>query len=448
MNSLVDLQALIRQPSISANNQGLAECANILIKIMRKAGIHSSLLYLDKKVPPLIYGEVKSKKKPTGATIMFYNHYDVQPVEPVSRWNQNPFSGNIKDGKIFGRGASDDKGELITRIKAVEYILKEKGDLPCNIKFFIEGEEEIGSPHIKTYLQELKHNLGCDVIIWEFGYVDSKFRPIINLGMKGMLYVEVTAFGPLIELHSSLAALVKNPAWNIIKVLNSIWDDHYAKILVKDWYNEVRSLTKEEVSFMASQPLFDEVEFKEKYKIKQFLRGVRGNEVKHVLTDMPTCNISGIVAGYNQEGAKTVIPSFARVKIDFRLVPNMNPKLQFVRLKQHLLTKGFQDIQVKYIHGVAASRTPFFHPIVKVIKDAAERVFGGRSIINLSSAGSGPMSIMTEAVRAPCVATGCTSLFANIHSFNEFAKIDLLSKGTKYMIEIIEAVSKYSIPRF
>ena len=138
-----DLQTLIRQPSVSAKNEGLKECARLVGKIMRNSGIHSEILYLRKGIPPVVYGEVRSKQNPK-KTLLFYNHYDVQPAEPFDLWDDKPFSGKIKGNKIFGRGSADDKGELITRIKAVESYLKTQGDVPCNVKFLIEGEEEIG----------------------------------------------------------------------------------------------------------------------------------------------------------------------------------------------------------------------------------------------------------------------------------------------------------------
>ncbi|HZC20411.1 MAG TPA: M20/M25/M40 family metallo-hydrolase [Nitrososphaeraceae archaeon] len=174
MEGLVsDLQTLIQCPSVSAKREGLVECAKILSDIMCKAGIKTEILYLysnnsgsdDKKdiPPPVVYGEVISKSNPNGPTILFYNHYDVQPVDPIDLWESDPFSGKVEGNYVFGRGSADDKGELITRIKAVEYYLKNTGDVPCNVKFIIEGEEEIGSIHIEDYLETYRQKLDCDV---------------------------------------------------------------------------------------------------------------------------------------------------------------------------------------------------------------------------------------------------------------------------------------------
>ena len=165
MNSLIsDLQTLIRQPSVSAKNGGIEECAKLVKKMLIKSGIKSEILRLKKGVAPIVYGEVISKKN-NSKTLMFYNHYDVQPAEPFDLWDYPPFSGKIKGNKIFGRGATDDKGELITRIKAVEAYLKTTGDVPCNIKFVIEGEEETGSAHIDRYLKKYKKKFSCDGVI-------------------------------------------------------------------------------------------------------------------------------------------------------------------------------------------------------------------------------------------------------------------------------------------
>lgn len=439
-NLLTDLQRLIRQPSISSENTGLEECASIVAEIMQDSGIVTKILRLeddDSRIPPIVYGEVKSKSNPKGKTILFYNHYDVQPVEPIALWKRHPFSGDISEGKIWGRGAADDKGELIVRIKGVNRLLRDQKDVPCNIKFLVEGEEEIGSPHLSRYLEKFRHIFTCDAIVWEFGYVDTKSRPIINLGMKGILYVELTSFGPSLDIHSGMAVLVQNPAWRMVKALGTLYDENTGRITIKDWYDEVISLTPEELSFIASQPMFDEEGFKKKYSIREFVARRKGNTLKRALTDSPTCNISGIASGYIGRAAKTVLPSLAKARIDFRLVPHMMPDLQFKKLQNHLMQKGFDDISVRWIHGSASSRTEFKHPFVDIVKKSAQSVFGRNPVVNLSSAGSGPMYLLVQALKVPCVAVGCSYIFSNIHSHNEFARIDLLSRGTRLIIEII-----------
>ncbi len=428
-----DLQKLIRQPSVSAKNLGLEECSRLIVNMMKNSGIHAELLYVKKGVPPAIYGEVKSKLNPD-KTLLFYNHYDVQPEEPLELWDDKPFSGKVRGNKIFGRGSADDKGELITRIKAVEAFLKTIGDVPCNIKFFIEGEEEIGSVHIEDYLKKYSTKLSCDAVIWEFGYVDEKDRPVISLGMKGLLYVELSKTESIRDAHSSLAVLIENPAWRLVNALKTLRDEN-GQILIKDWYNDVTAFTKQDLETISKEP-FDEKSFKKEYGIGKFVADKKGLAAKKALVGDPTCNIAGFTSGYEGPGAKTVLPSRALVKIDFRLVPKMDPKKQLVRLKKHLKENDFGDIDVKLIHGEAAARTDISDPFVKIVKDAADGAFGS-SILSVSSAGTGPMFSFVKFLHSPCIAVGGTYVFSRIHSPNEFARIDLLKKTTKCMCKII-----------
>ena len=435
MNLLVkDLQILIRQPSVSAKNEGIEECALLVKKLLQQNGIKSELLRLNKKTAPIVYGEIKSKSNPN-KTLLFYNHYDVQPVEPYDLWDDPPFSGKLKGNKIFGRGASDDKGELITRIKAVNCFLKTTGDVPCNIKFVIEGEEETGSAHIDAYLKKYKKKFSCDGVIWEFGYVDSKNRPIVGLGMKGLLFVELSISESKRDAHSSMAVLIKNPAWRLIEALKTLRNPD-GKILIKDWYKEVKPFTKKELEIIKKEP-FDESSFKKEFGITTFVGKKHGLDAKKALVGEPTCNIAGFVSGYIGPGAKTVLPAKALAKIDFRLVPEMDPKKQISRLKQHLKKKGFGDISVKTFHGEAAARTKITEPFVTFVKDSADSAFGN-SILNVSNAGTGPMHSFQKYLNAPCISIGSTYIFSRIHSPNEFTRIDLLKKTTKCMCLIME----------
>jgi acetylornithine deacetylase/succinyl-diaminopimelate desuccinylase-like protein len=449
MDSLIlDLQRLVRQPSVSAKKQGITECASLVADIMDRAGIHSQILHLDHDIcdgrhdddsnaNPIVYGEAKSKANPNGKTILFYNHYDVQPEDPIELWDKDPFSGKVEGNYIFGRGASDDKGELITRIKAVEYFLKMTGDVPCNVKFIVEGEEEIGSKNISQYLTQYKDMFACDGIIWEFGYVDEKDIPIISLGMKGLLYVELVAKGPSRDAHSSLAVLIENPAWHLIRALNSMRDSA-GRILVKDWYNEVRDFSAQDISLIEQEP-FNEESFKKEYSIEKFVDNISGAETRKALAGNPTCNIAGILSGYIGEGAKTVLPAEAIAKLDFRLVPDMVPEKQLERIKKHLKENGFKEneIAVKFIHGEAAARVSATDPFVNIVQEAAKEIFGS-VITSVSSAGTGPMHSFIEILKSPCVSVGSTYVYAKIHSPNEFARVDLLNNATKCICNIME----------
>lgn len=450
---IADLQILIRQPSISATSEGLEQCAILLSNMMKNAGIDSELLYLDiedqiesgitKQVPPIVFGEVKSKSNPHSKTILFYNHYDVQPVDPIEKWNEDPFSGKVVGNLIYGRGSSDDKGELITRLKAVEFILQKTGDVPCNIKFLVEGEEEIGSPNLSDYVRKYKQKLDCDLVIWESGYVDKDQRAIISLGQKGILNTEISVNGPSRDIHSSLAVAIENPAWKLVNLLSLLYDSKDGKILIDGWYNEVKPLTEKELQVLADEP-FNEAAFKKEYGISNFINNQKSYEIKKALALEPSCNISGLSSGYTKKGVKTILPAVASAKLDFRLVPEMDPKIQFERLINYLRAKGFseQEVSIKYLSGEPAYRTPVDSQYVKLVVNSASKIFSG-VILNLSSSGTGPMYVFKDILGVDSICIGSTVLPNKMHSPNEFTNLDLLHKGTNCFIEIINNFSKF-----
>lgn len=450
---IADLQILIRQPSISATSEGLEQCAILISNMMKNAGIDSELLYLDiedqiesgitKQVPPIVFGEVKSKSNPHSKTILFYNHYDVQPVDPIEKWNDDPFSGKVVGNLIYGRGSSDDKGELITRLKAVEFILQKTGDVPCNIKFLVEGEEEIGSPNLSDYVRKYKQKLDCDLVIWESGYVDKDQRAIISLGQKGILNTEISVNGPSRDIHSSLAVAIENPAWKLVNLLSLLYDSKDGKILIDGWYNEVKPLTEKELQVLADEP-FNEAAFKKEYGISNFINNQKSYEIKKALALEPSCNISGLYSGYTKKGVKTILPAVASAKLDFRLVPEMDPKIQFERLINYLRAKGFseQEVSIKYLSGEPAYRTPVDSQYVKLVVNSASKIFSG-VILNLSSSGTGPMYVFKDILGVDSICIGSTVLPNKMHSPNEFTNLDLLHKGTNCFIEIINNFSKF-----
>jgi len=435
---LEDLQTLIHQPSISAKNEGIEECSKLVSKILKKSGINSEILRLGKSAAPLVYGEVKSKNNPN-TTLLFYNHYDVQPVEPLELWDNPPFSGKIIGNKIFGRGASDDKGELITRIKAVQAYLQTYGDVPCNVKFVIEGEEENGSENIEQYLQKYKKKFSCDGVVWEFGYVDQKNRPIIGLGMKGLLYVELLAKESVRDVHSSFAVIIKNPAWRLVQALNTMRDKN-GKILIKGWYDDIKPLSKNDIKLIQKEP-FDAKGFKKEYGVKGFVGNKNAFDAKKALVSGVTCNIAGIESGYTGDGAKTVLPGTAKVKIDFRLVPNMDPKKLIKLLTKHLRVNGFADISINVLNAESAARTNPNEKIVRTVCDSTKKIFGDY-VLNISNAGTGPMHTFTNILSVPCISVGASYIFCRMHSPNEFAKIDLLKKTTKNICLLLENFSR------
>ena len=437
------LQQLIRVPSVSAKKQlTITKCAELVSEIMSKAGIKSELLKLDynsEEIAPVVYGEVKSKNNPDGKTILFYNHYDVQPPEPIELWDDDPFSGKIDGNLIFGRGASDDKGELITRIKAVQYFLDETGDVPCNVKFIIEGEEEVGSSHLEKYLIKYRQKFSCDATIWEFGYIDENETPIISLGMKGLLCVELHAICANADLHSSLAVLVENPAWRLVHALKTIRDES-GTITIKNWHEDIRDFSAEELECIKLED-FDISDFKKNYGLSNIFNENDTEKMKKASVGGVTSNISGLFSGYIGEGSKTVLPSKAMAKLDFRLVPEMKPEKQFELLRDHFDSNGFKDIQLKFLSGEPACRIPVNNEFVKLVEASALEEFG-KVIKSISSAGTGPMWYFNNILKCPCVGIGCTYKYSRIHSPNEFVRIDLIKKTTKCIGNIIERFGK------
>ncbi|MDW0144964.1 MAG: M20/M25/M40 family metallo-hydrolase [Nitrososphaeraceae archaeon] len=437
------LQQLIRVPSVSAKKQlTITKCAELVSEIMSKAGIKSELLKLDynsEEIAPVVYGEVKSKNNPDGKTILFYNHYDVQPPEPIELWDDDPFSGKIDGNLIFGRGASDDKGELITRIKAVQYFLDETGDVPCNVKFIIEGEEEVGSSHLEKYLIKYRQKFSCDATIWEFGYIDENETPIISLGMKGLLCVELHAICANADLHSSLAVLVENPAWRLVHALKTIRDES-GTITIKNWHEDIRDFSAEELECIKQED-FDISDFKKNYGLSNIFNENDTEKMKKASVGGVTSNISGLFSGYIGEGSKTVLPSKAMAKLDFRLVPEMKPEKQFELLRDHFDSNGFKDIQLKFLSGEPACRIPVNNEFVKLVEASALEEFG-KVIKSISSAGTGPMWYFNNILKCPCVGIGCTYKYSRIHSPNEFVRIDLIKKTTKCIGNIIERFGK------
>ncbi|MGE5821670.1 MAG: M20/M25/M40 family metallo-hydrolase [Nitrososphaerota archaeon] len=437
------LQQLIRVPSVSAKKQlTITKCAELVSEIMSKAGIKSELLKLDynsEEIAPVVYGEVKSKNNPDGKTILFYNHYDVQPPEPIELWDDDPFSGKIDGNLIFGRGASDDKGELITRIKAVQYFLDETGDVPCNVKFIIEGEEEVGSSHLEKYLIKYRQKFSCDATIWEFGYIDENETPIISLGMKGLLCVELHAICANADLHSSLAVLVENPAWRLVHALKTIRDEN-GTITIKNWHEDIRDFSAEELECIKQED-FDISDFKKNYGLSNIFNENDTEKMKKASVGGVTSNISGLFSGYIGEGSKTVLPSKAMAKLDFRLVPEMKPEKQFELLRDHFDSNGFKDIQLKFLSGEPACRIPVNNEFVKLVEASALEEFG-KVIKSISSSGTGPMWYFNNILKCPCVSIGCTYKYSRIHSPNEFVRIDLIKKTTKCIGNIIERFGK------
>lgn len=379
---------------------------------------------------PVVTGEIRSKKNPK-RTILFYNHYDVQPPEPLELWESPPFEPTIRDGKIYGRGVADDKAELIGRLKLTEAFLSTTGDVPCNFKFLFEGEEEIGSVNLHAFKKKFPEHFEADSVIWEFGSVDKNERPEITLGVKGILYVELTAKNATRDAHSSVAAVIDNPAWRLVEALNTL--KRGDKILIPGWLDDVRPFSKKEVQLLKEQPSDVESELKSEYGIKKFIGGMKGLEVKKALAGKPTCTICGLNSGYSGPKSKTILPKDAMAKIDFRLVPDQDAEKLLKKLRRHLDSKGFKDIQFTFVERENPKRTSPDEPISRAAAEAARTVHGKDPVTIVSAAGTGPMFLFD----APAVCIGGGYPSTRAHAPNENARIDLFAKSMKWVAETV-----------
>jgi acetylornithine deacetylase/succinyl-diaminopimelate desuccinylase-like protein len=427
------LRILCQQPSVSAQNLGLEETAKLVERFLKEERFTVES-FSPSDGPPVLFAELQSKRG--GKTLVVYNHYDVQPAEPVELWTHPPFSAAVEHGKIYARGASDNKGNIVSRLMAIDAFLKVRGDVPCNIKWVIEGEEEIGSPHFAEFITRYKDRLTGDAGIWEFGGLDYDDRPLVTLGLKGMLYVEFKVQTALKDSHSARAAVVENPAWRLVRMLDTLQDED-GRILVEGWYDDVRPFTPEELDAVRAMPI-EEHSIRDELGIKHFLYGLTGFEFKKAFYGNPTANIAGIWSGYSGPGHKTVLPSVAQAKMDFRLVPDQDPAKLAAKLKQHLAKHGFGDVEVKLQAENPAARTPIGAPIAKIAAKAGKEVFRKEPVTMVTSAASGPMHFFTITLKLPTVAIGCNHSRSNTHAPDENQRIDVFVQASKWIAKVVE----------
>jgi acetylornithine deacetylase/succinyl-diaminopimelate desuccinylase-like protein len=429
---LDQLKELCSQPSIAAQGVGMAETAQLVLRMLQALGANARLIEVAGG-PPVVYGEIGEGEK----TLIIYDHYDVQPPEPLELWKSEPFSPQVREGFLYCRGVADNKGDLVCRLQAIEAHLATKGTLPLRIKFVFEGEEEVGSPHLDVFVDENKDLLvGADGCLWEGGRKDMSGRPELYLGLKGILYVELRARGASRDMHSSYAPIVPNPAWRLVWALNTLKDEQ-DRITLDGLMEHVVPPSGKERDLIERIPFEDE-KIKEDLGIPEFLRGVEGADAVEQLLYAPTCTICGMVAGYTGEGAKTVLPSEARVKLDFRLVPDLEPDFVLSLLRQHLDRRGFEDVEIGTFSGEHPARSSVETPVAQAAIQAATIVYGQEPVVYPTMAGSGPMYPLSAALGIPAVSgLGVGHAQSRIHAPNENIRLEDYFQAIKFTGEFI-----------
>ncbi|MES2649966.1 MAG: dipeptidase [Bacteroidota bacterium] len=425
---LNELLELLRIPSVSARTENKADmvtCAEAVKAKLLAAGADSATIHLTPG-HPIVYGEkITDPSKPT---VLVYGHYDVQPADPLELWTSGPFEPVIKEGKIYARGACDDKGQLYMHVKALE-TMNACGELPTNIKFLIEGEEEVGSPNLANFVQENKDLLNCDVILISDTAMISLENPSIDVGVRGLTYIEVEVTGANRDLHSGVyGGAVANPLTILCQMIATLHDENN-HVTIPGFYDDVLIATEEERELMAEAP-FDQDEYNKDLGVNKEW-GEKGFTTNERTGIRPTLEINGMWGGYTGEGAKTVLPSKAFAKISCRLVPNQNSHKIEELLINHLksITPPTVTLKAALHHGGEPYVTPIDSVPYQAAAAAIKETFG-KDPIPVRGGGSIPItSIFEKELGVKVVFLGFGLDSDNLHSPNEKFDIANFYKG-------------------
>jgi acetylornithine deacetylase/succinyl-diaminopimelate desuccinylase-like protein len=435
--TIAELSRYVAQPSISAQNIGLKECAQLVKEMLMARGFKARVM--DTDGAPVVFAERQGK---SDKTLLIYNHYDVQPPEPLELWDSPPFEPSLREDKLYGRGVSDDKSHLTARLFAIDAILESDGDLPCNIKFIIEGEEETSSVHLHDFIKENLGLLKADACIWEFGGVDHRGVPMQYLGLRGICYVELSVESLGTDVHSGLGgSILPNAAWRLIWALNSLKGPD-ERIRIPGFYDNIVPPSARDRELMDALPDVAD-EYKKRYGAKEFIKGLTGGtdlKMEEVFT--PTCTICGLTSGYQGPGSKTVQPAFASAKVDFRLVPGQMPEDIVAKLRLHLDNEGFADVKINFLGGEPAARTDPDDPFIKIVVDTAEEVFESPMEIVPMIGGSGPNYPFVHDLGLPVATMGHGYPDTKAHAPNENIRLDLYLKHAQHMARVIKEFAK------
>lgn len=426
---IADLKDFVRQPSVAATGHGMAQMAALVRARLQALG--ARVQTVETGGAPVLFAELGHGPR----TLLIYNHYDVQPPDPIDLWTTPPFEPAVRDGKLYARGVSDNKGDLLGRIQAIEAWQNAIGELPLKIKWVIEGEEEIGSPHLAAFARAHAAELQADGCLWETGGKNEDDLFSLTLGLKGIQYVELRVRGNQRDLHSGYAAIAPSPVWRLIWALNTLKDEH-DNITIDQYLDHVRAPSEAELAMLRAIPL-DEAKKKAALGIDRFINDEHGLDVLKRFYYGPTVTICGLQAGYTGEGVKTVLPAYAFAKIDFRLVPDLTPELCVKLLRAHLDRRGFTDVEIVPLSGEWPARSAVDAPLVAACRSAAREVYGHEPVMIPLSPGSGPMYPLTTALHIPTVMAGVTYSGSRAHAPDENIRLDDYFEGLRFIGRLI-----------
>jgi acetylornithine deacetylase/succinyl-diaminopimelate desuccinylase-like protein len=422
---LIGLYKLLRQPSISAQNVGIAECADLEAELLRSAGLATRLLQTSGH--PMVYGEwLGAPGKPT---VLFYGHYDVQPADPLELWKSSPFEPDVRDGRIYARGVADNKAQHFSHMAAIRAWMQSTGSLPVNVKVLLEGEEEVGSPHLDEVVAGYGDLLKADLVYTSDGPVQDVAYPEICFGVRGMLYIELRATGPNRDVHSGhWGGVAPNPAWMLVDALRTMRDAE-GNILIDGFFDEVKEPTPAARAAMDSLP-FDTKEVLAHVGLEEMVPPIDLPWADRIMA-RPTLNIAGFSSGYGGPGSKTIIPSKATVKIDMRLVPEQKPDEIWEKVRAHIEKHAPGVEVVRMDGGMVPSYTPVEHPMAEVVRRAVERGFGKRPVDVPLVGGSLPDAVWTKTLGTPSFLVPYGDPEQANHAPNESYAVDRFHQGIK-----------------
>jgi acetylornithine deacetylase/succinyl-diaminopimelate desuccinylase-like protein len=429
-----DLCDFIRIPSISTspeNKPDMQRAAEWLSQRLKAIGCKNIQIY-PTAGHPVVFGEIISQEKQL-PTVLIYGHYDVQPVEPLDLWKSGPFDPDIRGENLYSRGASDMKGQIMASIAAVESITKQK-EMPVNIKFMIEGEEEIGSPNLAEFMRENRKMLSCDVVLNpDTGMIASDI-PTIVYGLRGLAYFEVRTYGPDHDLHSGVfGGAVMNPANALCKLIANLHDKE-GRVTLPGFYDKVLPISKDEHAEFARLPMDEEFFLKQTGAPTTW--GEKGYTPAERVGGRPTLDVNGIQSGFTGKGSKTVIPSWAMAKISTRLVPNQDPEEVYKSLMKYLTENAPKDIKWEVIRmsGGPACITDRNSKAVQALRSALETVWGKTPVYKREGGSVPVVSDMLEILKVDSVLTGFGLSDDNIHAPNEKLHLPNWTKGIDALI--------------